>query len=163
MKKIIGLCAFLFVISFSQSLRAQDYKMALGVRLSNMTPRINNSVSFKYFMNEGHAIEGLFTFSNPVAIGGIYEIYRPMNVEGLKWFFGPGAYVSFGDTNESSSGTVFAGATGILGLDYKFNNVPLNISADWKPELNLINGINFEAAAVGLSVRFTFGGAARTN
>jgi hypothetical protein len=153
MRKILSMAGIISVFTLiSLSSRGQDYKMALGVRLSNATPRLNNSVTFKYFIDEGHAIEGLFTFSNPVAIGGIYEIHRPMNVQGLKWFFGPGAYVAFNDNN------VYAGVTGIIGLDYKFANVPLNLSADWKPELNLINGINFEAAAVGLSVRFTFGG-----
>jgi hypothetical protein len=35
--------------------------------------------------------------------------------------------------------------------------LPLNLSLDWKPELNIIDNINFEPAAVGFSIRFTFG------
>ena len=46
---------------------------------------------------------------------------------------------------------------GVLGLDYKFANIPLNLSLDWKPELNLVTDINFEPAAVGFTARFTFG------
>jgi hypothetical protein len=45
----------------------------------------------------------------------------------------------------------------VLGLDYKFANIPLNLSLDWKPELNLVSDINFEPAAVGFTARFTFG------
>jgi hypothetical protein len=48
------------------------------------------------------------------------------------------------------------GAQGVVGLDYKFQQVPINLSLDWKPELNLVDNVNFEAAAVGLAVRFTF-------
>jgi hypothetical protein len=32
----------------------------------------------------------------------------------------------------------------------------LNISVDWKPELNLITNVGFEASGVGVSARFTF-------
>jgi len=68
----------------------------------------------------------------------------------LQWFYGGGGYVGFGgDTN--------VGGMGIIGLDYKFNNAPLNLSLDWKPELNIISDINFEPAAIGFSARFTFG------
>ena len=45
---------------------------------------------------------------------------------------------------------------GIIGIDYKFRDVPLNLSIDWKPELNLVRSVNFEAATVGLSLRFVF-------
>ena len=45
----------------------------------------------------------------------------------------------------------------LLDLDYKFNNVPLNLSLDWKPELNIVSDINFEPAAIGFTARFTFG------
>jgi hypothetical protein len=48
------------------------------------------------------------------------------------------------------------GAQGVLGLDYKFMNAPINLSLDWKPELNLVSDINFEPAAVGFTARFTF-------
>ncbi len=45
---------------------------------------------------------------------------------------------------------------GIVGLDYTFQQVPINLSIDWKPELNLVRSVNFEAATVGLSIRFVF-------
>lgn len=44
----------------------------------------------------------------------------------------------------------------IIGMDYKFQKIPLNTSLDWKPELNLAKEVGFEAATVGLGIRFAF-------
>jgi hypothetical protein len=143
---------FLFLAIFSfTTIKAQDYKTALGVRLSSDQAMVNNSISIKHFLNERAAIEGLLSFSDPLAIGALYEVHRPFSgTGGLKWFYGGGAYVGFGNSANF-------GAMGVLGLDYKFSNIPLNLSIDWKPELNLVSDINFEPAAVGFTVRFTFG------
>ena len=130
---------------------AQDYKTALGVRLSSDQAMVNNSISIKHFLNERTAIEGLLSFSDPLAIGALLEIHKPFTgTSGLKWFYGGGAYVGFGNSANF-------GAQGVIGLDYKFSNIPLNLSLDWKPELNIVTDINFEPAAVGFTVRFTFG------
>ena len=86
---------------------------------------------------------------DPVAIGLLYERFLPLGTQGLRWYFGGGAYGAFHKENTM-------GAMGIIGLDYTFHNVPLNLSIDWKPELNLVRSVNFEAATVGLSLRFVF-------
>lgn len=133
------------------SSRAQDYKTALGVRLSTAGAVVNNAVTFKYFLNESKAIEAQFSFGDPTALGALFEVHKPINnTEGLKWFYGAGGYIGF------SKPDPLAGAQGIIGLDYKFQNLPLNLSLDWKPELNIVSDINFEPSALGLSVRFTF-------
>jgi hypothetical protein len=156
MKK--SLLFFIAAILFSASqLKAQDYKTALGIRLSSNGPAVNNSVSIKHFMNPKLAIEGLFTFDNKAAIGGLFEIHNAIpSTEGLKWFYGAGAYLGF-DSDKNNPDRALMGAQGIIGLDYKFANIPLNLSLDWKPELNIIDNINFEPAAIGFSIRFTFG------
>ena len=50
----------------------------------------------------------------------------------------------------------WSAATGIIGLDYKFEEAPINVTLDWKPELNLISTIAFESSGIGLSIRYTF-------
>jgi hypothetical protein len=129
-------------------LQAQDYKTALGVRLSSSDAALNSGISFKHFFG-GTAVEALVTFGDPFAIGALLEKHQPIGPEGLAWFFGGGAYVGFGDKRNF-------GGQGIIGLDYKFQEVPINVSLDWKPELNLVQEVSFEPAAVGLSIRFTF-------
>ncbi len=145
----LTLVLILIVSSFSV-LKAQDYKVGLGVRLSNSTPTLNNSVTIKYFMTEQHALEGLISFGSRFGIGGLYEVHKPTTATGLTWFFGGGAYIGFEDSK------TFLGPTGIIGLDYKFTNIPLNLSLDWKPELDIIPDINFVPDAFAISARFTF-------
>ena len=156
MKKSFLFAIAALLISASQ-LKAQDYKTALGIRLSSRGPAVNNSVSFKHFMNPKLAVEALFTFDKRAAIGGLLEIHNPMpSTEGLQWFYGAGAYLGF-DSDKTHTDRALMGAQGIIGLDYKFANLPLNLTLDWKPELNIIDNINFEPAAVGFTIRFTFG------
>ena len=130
----------------------QNYRLALGIRLSNSTPTLNNSVTGKYFITNRTAIEGLISFGGRFGLGGLLELHQPFNVAGLKWFYGAGAYVGF----QNNPDNTFVGPTGIIGLDYKFNNVPINVSVDWKPELDIIPEINFVPDAFALSVRFAF-------
>jgi hypothetical protein len=148
MKKIILFTLVIGCISVSNRIHAQEYKMALGARFTTAQATVNNAISFRYFLNESNALEGLLSF-DPVTIGGLYEVYRPLGAPGFQWFFGGGAYVSFDEDD-------VVGAMGIIGLDYKFQNIPLNISIDWKPELSLVKEVGFEAATVGLGIRFAF-------
>ena len=161
MKKLFFLFLVAAALATSQNASAQEYKTALGVRLSSSNAIQNNSVSLKYFLNEKTAIEGLFTFGDPLALGALVEFHKPLSSAGLTYFYGAGGYVGFLkklNTNTQKTNTeANFGAQGVIGLDYKFTNIPLNISLDWKPELNIVSDINFEPAAIGFSARFTFG------
>lgn len=149
MRKSLTLLLLLVISSFC-ALQAQDYKVAMGIRLSNATPTLSNAITVKYNMTEQHALEGIISFGTRFGIGGLYEIHKPTTVQGLNWFYGGGAYVGF------QNGDTYLGPTGIIGLDYKFPSIPLNLSLDWKPELDFIPAINFVPDAFGLSARFTF-------
>lgn len=148
MKKI--LIIFILFISFKTNTFSQDYKTALGVRLSSAGPIINNSISLKHFINSTMAVEALLSISDPTAIGILIEKHKPLFGTSLSWYKGAGAYIGFNTESKF-------GAQGILGLDYKFQNVPLNLSLDWKPEINIISKILFKATALGFTARFTFG------
>lgn len=144
----------------SQLSTAQEYKSAIGIRLSNNQAMVGNALSFKYFLNEKTAIEGLLAFSDPLAIGGLIEIHQPLGTPGLQWYYGGGPYLAFAKeynvNKQRNDVNPYFGAQGVVGLDYKFTNLPLTLSLDWKPELNIIQDINFEPAAIGLTARFTF-------
>jgi hypothetical protein len=147
MKKMTTL---LLVLAIGGMAKAQNYQTAIGIRFSSNDAAINNSITVKHFLSGTTAIEGLLSFGDPFAIGALVELHNGIeSVNGLQWFYGGGAYVGFGGRRN-------VGAQGVLGLDYKFNNLPINLSIDWKPELNLIRQLSFEPAAVGLSARFTF-------
>lgn len=158
MKKVIF--AFLLAIGIASTASAQDYKTAVGVRLSNTNPVINNSITLKHFLTETTAVEALFSFGDPLALGALVEIHKPLGEQGIKWYYGGGGYLgfqkTFNETKQENETDVLFGAQGVLGLDYKFANLPLNLSLDWKPELNIVSDINFEPAAIGFTARFTF-------
>ena len=141
--------AILFLFLFSKDVKAQDYKTALGIRLSSNDAIVNNSITLKYFFSSSVAVEGLLSFGDPVALGFLIEKHKPAGLGGLAWFYGAGAYIGFASEKN-------IGAQGVLGLDYKFPAIPLNLSVDWKPELNIVKETVFEPSAVGASIRFTF-------
>lgn len=138
-----------------------EYKMAIGIRLSSAPAMVNNSISFKYFMNNRAAIEALVSFGDPLAFGALIEFHNPLSTSGLQWFYGAGGYLGFSKeynpNKQIDERKTYFGGQGVVGLDYKFQNIPLNLSLDWKPELNLVQDINFEPAALGFTARFTFG------
>jgi len=156
MKKL--LLFFIAALTFSLTTKAQEeeqsgsssYKDAVGIRLGSTVPAIKNGITYKHFIGN-NALEGILSFGDGVGICGLYEIHKPISsTENLQWLVGFGGYVAF---NNSSSNV---GAAGIIGLDYKFSQIPLNLTLDWKPELNIISKVGFEAAGVGFSARFTF-------
>jgi hypothetical protein len=131
-------------------LQAQDYKWALGLRLSTQSPTISSSVSVKAFLNDRSAIEGMVSYGTRFGIGGLFEQHQLIGaMPRLYWFYGGGAFIGF------QTDSVFTGPMGVLGIDYKFEHAPINISLDWKPELDISPAINFVPDAFALSVRFT--------
>ncbi len=151
MKKLF--LSFAIILIFSLTTKAQNessYKNAIGVRLGSTVPAIKSGITYKHFLANNNAIEGILSFGDGVGIGGLYEIHKPLATENLQWLIGFGGYVGI------TSGDSKVGAAGIIGLDYKFSNIPLNLTVDWKPELNIISKVGFEASGVGFSARFTF-------
>jgi hypothetical protein len=161
MKKTLLLVSIITVFSFS--LKAQEYKTAAGIRLGPSSPAIAPGFTIRHFLDEKHAVEGIVGINNGIGICALYEWYHPVaTVEHLQWFVGAGGYaayrnnVSFIGENSNKNNTSYIGAAGVVGVDYKFRDIPLNISIDWKPELNIIENVGFEASGVGFSARFTF-------
>jgi hypothetical protein len=131
--------------------KSQVYKTAAGIRLGPNSAAVTSGITVKHFLNEKTALEGILGINDGLGICGLYEIHFPIEaVNNLQWFAGPGAYIAF-----RNSSTFFGGA-GVVGLDYKFEEIPLNLTIDWKPELNIIPKIEFESSGIGISVRYAF-------
>ncbi|GGH68392.1 hypothetical protein HNQ91_001462 [Filimonas zeae] len=159
MKKTFLAMVMLFGIiagAHAQNL-GSDYQTAIGVK---MYP---GAISFKTFMDDNTAVEGLAYFwTNGFRATALYELHGDISdVEGLKWYVGPGAHVGFyndrwRDKYPNRNGGIAIGVDGVLGLDYKISGAPINVSIDWQPSLNLIGHTYFEGGWGGLGVRFTF-------
>lgn len=156
MKKLTLILAF--VLSLSVVANAQDYKTGIGLRGG-----FYNGLTVKHFIGDKAALEGLLaTRWGGLEITGLYEIHKPLSdVERLKWFFGFGGHVGFYDgdnTTWGTAGTTYSvvGADLILGLEYSFSEIPLNLSLDWKPLFNFIGYNKFFGDGGALSIRYIF-------
>jgi hypothetical protein len=136
MKKTNLILAFALCLAAATQLSAQQgYKSSVGARLG-----VPLSLSYKQFISEPGAVEvfgGFKSYSGYgwINVGAMYEHHNSIaSVDGLAWYFGGGASAYFWnfDFTTDSKTTSFA-LLGCVGLDYKFANVPVNLSADWVP------------------------------
>lgn len=163
MKKIAIILSLLFIAL--STIQAQNYKSAVGARLGYPL-----SASYKLFLNESHAVEGFvgtrgFTYWRWTNVSIAYQIHKPFNndniPEGFQWYYGGGGSVYFWNWNtgfgNGENNTSF-GVQGYIGLDYTFQNIPLNLSVDWVPTF-FVNGFGsgFGSGFGAIAARYTLG------
>ncbi len=135
---------------------AQSYKNAIGGRFGSA-----NGISFKTGLSKNAMLELIGNFRSSkntdyLRLTALYEVYNPINgAAGLTWYYGAGGTIG-SYKYKDEDGKVYLGANGVLGLDYKFNGAPINLSLDWIPTLRLTPDTDFYSGDVGLGVRFTF-------
>ncbi len=168
MKKrlLILVCSFGMLVSASA--QDGDYKSAIGGRVGPSYSSFDIAGSYKFFITKPGAIElnvGVrpYTYSHSaldLTFSASYQHHFPIgNVEGLKWFVGGGLspVLGVGDYYDYYDRKRFGleiFPTG--GADYKFGNIPLNVSVDFRPTIALNDryGRSFYPSA-GASVRYT--------
>lgn len=142
----------------SRSANSSSYRTALGVKVWD-----GGGITLKHFFNPSHAGELIgYFWRNGVRFTGLYEIHG--NIEGasgLRWYIGPGAHIGFYDydgrgNNRNDRDGTYVGVDGVLGLDYKFNSAPINLSIDWQPSIEFGDGRGFYGGWGGLGIRYTF-------
>lgn len=159
MKKLLLLCltAGFILLAQTESQAQSTYKNAIGGRFGEA-----NGVTFKTFVNNQDALDFILNFQSRgnysyFRLTGLYEIHKPFqNAAGLRYYYGAGATLGSRKDKRYDDSQLLAGIDGVLGLDYKFDGAPINLSLDWKPELVIAPDTDFEARGLGLSVRFTF-------
>jgi hypothetical protein len=120
---------------------------AMGLRIGT-----GYGISVQHFYSNKNVLEGILYRSvdrNAWSLTGMYEKHQQIfSVKGLKWYAGAGLHASIqGETGVfrkdgtvHSNSTIFIpGADGIIGLEYFFRGLPLQVSVDWKPEYNYIS------------------------
>ncbi len=161
MKKTLILLAIIMSFGLLNESKAQ-YTTGIGLRAG-----VTNGLTVKHFINQNAALEGiLHSRWGGFMVTGLYEVHKDIrDVKGLMWFYGGGAHVgTWSGRGRFENGppwaarntgyTVF-GIDGIIGLDYKFTDFPVNLSLDYKPALNFgYYGYGWDEVA--LSIRYTF-------
>ena len=153
--------SLLFLLFSTFSFAQRNYDTAIGARLGYPL-----SVSAKKYISDQGAIEGYLGFRgfstyNWVSLSGAYLHHDDLEIDelpNLSWYFGGGASAYFWRYRSSfisdSGGTSF-GLQGYLGLEYTFEDVPLNLTIDWIPSL-FFNGFfsGFGGGYGSLGVRY---------
>lgn len=148
---IVGVLLTIACLKADAQSMGRAYRTALGVKVWD-----GGGISLKHFVRENRALEGIgYFWSHGVRITGLYEIHGDIaGAPGLKWYIGPGAHIGFYDHRHGDG--AFAGIDGVLGLDYKFNQAPINISLDWQPSFEFGDDRGFTGSWGGLGIRYTF-------
>lgn len=141
--------AFLAASAQNETANSPEYKTAIGAKLWT-----GGGISVKTFIKDNNALEFIGYFDRfGTRITGLYEIHGNLSSEGaLKWYFGPGAHVGL-----YRGGVTAVGIDGVVGVDYKFTNMPLNLALDWQPSFELGSGTRngFNGNWGGFAIRFT--------
>lgn len=164
---------FLFTSSFAQeeivppelAINTPDYKIAVGLRAGE-----TSGLTIKQRVGHSSALEGIIgVWYQGLSVTVVYEKYTPaFDAEGLNWYYGGGGHAAF-DMNYTfhnhwgdryyhyHAGGVGLGVDGILGLEYKIPPVPIAISLDVKPflEVNTLGGV-WLSLDPGLGIKITF-------
>ena len=146
-----------FYTAFSQTDNSTStYDRAIGIKFPG-----GFAISYKQFLKDNQNVEGEAMFiTNGFRAVGLYEWnWDIQGINGLRWYVGPGAHIGFWNndgskkSNRSSAGI---GIDGVIGLDYKFSDLPLNISLDWQPSVDVIGSTGTGLGYGGIGVRYTF-------
>ncbi len=154
MKKSLIVLSFLVFMTlgdaFAQRRNSSEYSTAIGVRF------YPGAITFKQNFLHGNKIEAIAYFWNGkgTRITGLYEHYYDIEgLNGLQWYVGTGIHFTMYNAGEFNGNSYF-GVDGVLGLDYKIKNTPLNLSLDWQPSFDFGGDTGFNGGFGGLGVRY---------
>jgi len=159
MRKVFTILCLTMIatVAIQFSSKAQGYDNAIGGRFGAA-----NGITFKTTLGENKMLDLIANFRSNnnykyFRVTGLYEVYLPIpEARGLNWYYGGGASIGSVTRKWDDSSDLYLSLDGVLGLDYKFADAPINLSLDWKPAIQLTPDSDFDASGVGLSLRFTF-------
>ena len=157
----------LIALTCSWSVSAQrNYQTALGARIGG-----TSGFTIKHFYKPSSAVEGIVGFfGNGFSLTGLVEKHqKAFDVKELSFYYGAGAHLAiynnrnryydrlWRDVNYDYQTDVGIGINGLLGLEYTFTEIPLAISLDLKPFIEIGSGgyVGFSPDP-SFGVKFTF-------
>lgn len=141
----------------STNLKAQDL---IGIRGGWYS-----GITYQHYMSSNNSLEFIGQFTRGgTNFTALYEIHNSIpDVSGLNFYYGAGGHLGFyqdgghdlfGDRYNSHGSVI--GIDGIIGIEYFLEPIPLQLSLDYKPALNLGGGDIWLFSDAALAVRFVF-------
>ena len=164
MKKLILTLAL--VLSIAGAVRAQADGKSIGLRLGYPT-----ELSYQMSLNDANRLEfglgfrssGYFdTNYSTFSLSGVYQWVWNLSAlsDGFNWYAGIGASVGYYSFNSYSG--VPISILGQVGIEYNFKDLPVRLSLDYRPALQLTGagngfaGNGFIGDGIALGVRYRF-------
>ena len=140
----------LFVLLVFTAIGYVSNAQEIGIRGGDV---VGGDVAIDALFSTGkfNKIHADISFGNGVGIEALWDIvYRPLGGEALNWYLG------FGPSMRIADDFLF-GVSGEAGLAYNFRNIPLSISADYRPTLEIVENTGFNWGGWGFNLRYVFG------
>jgi hypothetical protein len=123
----------------------------LGIRFGGTNGAGGVAIDGVFGEGAGRIHGDLGFYKGGVGVDVLWDLlYRPLGEEAFNWYLGVGPTTYIGDE-------FWLGASGEIGLEYRFDTVPVAIGVDWRPTLWVIEETKFGADSFGLNVRYIFG------
>jgi hypothetical protein len=147
MKKVIFVFFVFTTMMFWNQVKAQELGLRFGDVLGN-----NVAIDGVFALGEFSRVHGDLSFGDRgVGIEALWNfIYRPLGEEAFHWYAGVGPSLLIGDP-------FVLGVSGEIGLEYTFREVPISLSLDWRPRIDIVETTDFRPGGFGLNVRYVFG------
>ncbi|MDD2635236.1 MAG: hypothetical protein PHW82_07020 [Bacteroidales bacterium] len=157
MKKRIIITALVVLVGCG--VMAQDYKAAIGFRGG-----LAQGITFKAAVGGNTAFDLIVaTHFRGLNLTALYEIHslNIFGVNNLALFYGFGGHVGFYNSTSYpprwgtyTNGTI-VGIAGVIGVEYTFDEIPINLSVDIVPSFNLVPEFWYWQRGA-LSIRYVF-------
>lgn len=160
--------SFILLIGLAFSTKAQDTisKNAIGLRFGNNYGLVLE-ITYQKMLSPKKRLEFGVSWSsdnntNALKLTGIYQWYWRLE-KGLYWYTGFGGGLGTWNTNDNYNNAygndngIFAILLGDIGIEYHFNDVPIQLSIDGRPGYTFNNyekddfGLN-----AGFAIRYKF-------
>jgi len=160
MKKGIILLVVALAVSFGTSAQIFD-KNALGLKFGGATGDYSGAgtlISYQRGINDINRLEFNLYFNfgknySIFAVEGFHQWVWNIN-GGFNWYAGPGASIGLASIKNGGTESLL-GVGGIIGIEYRFANAPIQIALDVTPILGLTNGQGLHSNC-GLGIRYCF-------
>ena len=146
MKRVGILMVVMLTVSLSWG---QSYKTAIGIKggwpyYGTIDVKHNFGGAYGEFRVGGYAhdlwFQGLFEKNYAIVDAAGLEWYWGVGGHIGFWNYGPGYHPRYYDGYVGNYNGAYAGVDGVIGIEYTFDAIPLNLAADFGPSVNFYGG-----------------------
>jgi hypothetical protein len=146
--KILRITVIMTFISLAAIQMGQAQE--LGIRFGDaMANKSSVAIDGVFALGKFSRIHGDVSFGNGVGVELLWDfLYRPIEKSPINWYVGVGPSLYLGSP--------FAlGASGEIGVEYRFQEAPIAIGLDYRPTFVLVETTAF-VNSFGFNIRYVF-------